>query len=203
MAANGEAISRRDGKLVVPDRPIIPFIEGDGTGPDIWRASVRVFDAAVEKRLRRAPADRLARSPRRRESVQPDGELATRRDARGVPRIPRGHQGTVDDAGRRRHSIAQRRAAAGTRSLRLSAARPVLQGHGDAGQAAGPGGHGDLSREHRGHLRRHRVSGGNSGGRRASRSSSPRRSRSSTRRFAFRTPPASASSRSRARAASG
>lgn len=37
------------GKLQVPDRPIIPFIEGDGTGPDIWRASVRVFDAAVAK----------------------------------------------------------------------------------------------------------------------------------------------------------
>jgi isocitrate dehydrogenase len=40
---------RSDGTLEVPDRPIIPFIEGDGTGPDIWRASVRVFDAAVEK----------------------------------------------------------------------------------------------------------------------------------------------------------
>lgn len=38
-----------DGKLQVPDQPIIPFIEGDGTGPDIWAASVRVFDAAVEK----------------------------------------------------------------------------------------------------------------------------------------------------------
>jgi len=37
------------GKPVVPDHPILPFIEGDGTGPDIWRASVRVFDAAVEK----------------------------------------------------------------------------------------------------------------------------------------------------------
>src|SRR6201984_2119875 len=37
------------GKLDVPDRPILPFIEGDGTGPDIWRASVRVFDAAVAK----------------------------------------------------------------------------------------------------------------------------------------------------------
>src|SRR5260221_9065788 len=40
---------RADGHLEVPDRPIIPFIEGDGTGPDIWRASVRVLDAAVEK----------------------------------------------------------------------------------------------------------------------------------------------------------
>src|SRR5882672_4425197 len=45
----GEKITIRDGKLQVPDRPIIPFIEGDGTGPDIWRASVRVLDAAVDK----------------------------------------------------------------------------------------------------------------------------------------------------------
>jgi isocitrate dehydrogenase len=38
-----------DGKLSVPDQPIIPYIEGDGVGPDIWRASVRVFDAAIRK----------------------------------------------------------------------------------------------------------------------------------------------------------
>jgi isocitrate dehydrogenase len=43
------AITLTNGRLVVPDDPIIPFIEGDGTGPDIWRASVRVFDAAVER----------------------------------------------------------------------------------------------------------------------------------------------------------
>jgi isocitrate dehydrogenase len=43
------AISRTNQKLHVPDNPVIPFIEGDGTGPDIWRASVRVFDAAVAK----------------------------------------------------------------------------------------------------------------------------------------------------------
>src|SRR3954469_12971295 len=47
--ANGTAISRQSGRLNVPDNPIIPFIEGDGTGPDIWRASVRVLDAAVAK----------------------------------------------------------------------------------------------------------------------------------------------------------
>ena len=46
---NGEHITFADGKLSVPSRPIIPFVEGDGTGRDIWRASVRVFDAAVEK----------------------------------------------------------------------------------------------------------------------------------------------------------
>ena len=46
---DGAAITRRNGQLVVPSDPIIPFIEGDGTGPDIWRASQRVFDAAVAK----------------------------------------------------------------------------------------------------------------------------------------------------------
>ena len=45
----GETISVQNGKLNVPDHPILPFIRGDGTGPDIWAASVRVFDAAVEK----------------------------------------------------------------------------------------------------------------------------------------------------------
>jgi isocitrate dehydrogenase len=44
-----EKITLKDGRLIVPENPVIPFIEGDGTGPDIWRASVRVFDAAVEK----------------------------------------------------------------------------------------------------------------------------------------------------------
>ena len=48
--AGGQKISLdANGKLAVPDRPILPFIEGDGTGPDIWAASVRVFDAAVAK----------------------------------------------------------------------------------------------------------------------------------------------------------
>jgi isocitrate dehydrogenase len=50
MSTNGQPITMGPGnKLQVPDNPIIPFIEGDGTGRDIWRASVRVFDAAVEK----------------------------------------------------------------------------------------------------------------------------------------------------------
>ncbi|MFZ5467890.1 MAG: NADP-dependent isocitrate dehydrogenase [Myxococcota bacterium] len=46
---SGDKISLRDGKLAVPEHPIVPFIEGDGTGRDIWRASQAVFDAAVEK----------------------------------------------------------------------------------------------------------------------------------------------------------
>ena len=49
VPADGQAISIVNDKLQVPDHPIIPFIEGDGTGADLWRASVRVFDAAVAK----------------------------------------------------------------------------------------------------------------------------------------------------------
>jgi isocitrate dehydrogenase len=47
--AAGQPITKQADRLQVPDHPIIPFIEGDGTGPDIWKASQRVFDAAVEK----------------------------------------------------------------------------------------------------------------------------------------------------------
>jgi isocitrate dehydrogenase len=47
--SDGQEIGWRGGKLEVPDRPIVPFIEGDGIGPDIWRATQRVLDAAVEK----------------------------------------------------------------------------------------------------------------------------------------------------------
>ncbi len=45
----GQKITKEGGELQVPDNPIVPFIEGDGTGPDIWNAAVQVFDAAVEK----------------------------------------------------------------------------------------------------------------------------------------------------------
>ena len=50
VPSEGAKITRgSDGKLDVPNRPIIPFIEGDGIGPDIWAAAVRVFDSAVDK----------------------------------------------------------------------------------------------------------------------------------------------------------
>ncbi len=49
LPSNGEPIAYRNGQFEVPDHPIIPFIEGDGTGRDIWKASQRVFDGAVEK----------------------------------------------------------------------------------------------------------------------------------------------------------
>ena len=49
MTDSGSKISIQNGKLNVPNDTVIPFIEGDGIGPDIWKAAVRVLDAAVEK----------------------------------------------------------------------------------------------------------------------------------------------------------
>ena len=49
LPADGAKITYENGVYRVPDNPLIPFIEGDGTGRDIWKASVRVFDAAVDK----------------------------------------------------------------------------------------------------------------------------------------------------------
>jgi isocitrate dehydrogenase len=79
----GEPITMRDGRLEVPSQPIIPFIEGDGTGPDIWRASQHVFDSAVEraygKRRRIAWLEVLAgeKAKDRMNSWLPDETLAT------------------------------------------------------------------------------------------------------------------------------
>ena len=154
---SGTAITRRDGKLVVPDQPVIPFIEGDGTGPDIWRASVRVFDAAVAKAYggKRTIVWREVLAGEK--SFNQTGNWLPEETLAAFREYLVGHQGPAHDAGWRWHSIAQRRVEAGTRPVRLSASRPVFRGHGDAGEASRPRRHGDLPREHRGHLRRHRV----------------------------------------------
>ena len=49
MPKYGEKVEVKEGKIIVPDNPIIPFIEGDGIGPDIWRVTKKVIDSAVEK----------------------------------------------------------------------------------------------------------------------------------------------------------
>jgi isocitrate dehydrogenase len=73
---SGNKIDYRDGKISVPDDPIILFIEGDGTGPDIWRATKIVLDAAVEKTYGGKEKDTLAGGPGRREVLQPDRGMA-------------------------------------------------------------------------------------------------------------------------------
>jgi len=74
VPAGGQPIEYSNGKYRVPNRPIVPFIEGDGTGRDIWKASVRVFDAG--KGLWRKTRGGLVRSFCRRESESAFSKLA-------------------------------------------------------------------------------------------------------------------------------
>ncbi len=157
VPAEGETISLKDGQLIVPDYPVVPFIEGDGIGPDIWRATRMVVDAAVERSYdtdRKVcwtqiyAGEKLAGAVRR---VDPAGDL--RRD----PPFPRGHQGAPDDARRRRDAQRQRGPAPGAGPLRLRAARLLDPGRALPRQGAAEAGRGGLPREHRGRLRRHRV----------------------------------------------
>ncbi len=162
--ARGEKIQYQDGKLVVPDNPIIPFIEGDGTGPDIWRASRRVFDAAVETayggRRRIGWIEVLAGEKAKNATGEWLPEATLRRHRRVLGR----HQGAADDAGRRRHPQPERHPAAGARPLRLRAPGALFRRRALAGEASREAGRRHLPREHRGRLRRHRVGAGHARG---------------------------------------
>ncbi len=89
--------------LVVPNDPIIPFIEGDGIGPDIWAAAVRVFDAAVEKAYggdrKIAWKEVLAGE----KAFNETGEWLPKETVDSVRHLPGRHQGPADHAGRRWH----------------------------------------------------------------------------------------------------
>ena len=128
VPSNGAGIRYSGGRYQVPDNPIIPFIEGDGTGRDIWKASVRVFDAAVEKaykgKRRVAWYEIFAgeKAKAKFDNWLPDDSVSAVRE------YPRGHQGPVDHARRRRHPFAERGAAADSRSLCLHSPGEVLQG---------------------------------------------------------------------------
>ena len=159
-APNGQPITMGAGlKLQVPNNPIIPFIEGDGTGRDIWRASVRVFDAAVEKAYKGEKKIAWHEVLAGEKAFKQTKQLASGRDGRGLPQVPRRYQGPADDADRRRHPLAERRASPAPRPLRLPPPRPLVPGRAEPGQAPGRCRHGDLPREHRGHLHGHRVGG--------------------------------------------
>jgi len=88
LPKNGQPIDYKDGQFTVPDHPIIPFIEGDGTGRDIWKASERVFDAAVEKAYGGKRAIRWfeifagEKAFRRFSNWLPDDSVAAARDLR-------------------------------------------------------------------------------------------------------------------------
>ena len=107
----GGKITIAQGKLNVPENPVIPFIRGDGTGPDIWAASVRVFDAAVQKAYGGKRKVSWFEVFAGEDGLQKIQQLAARRHRRGLQGISRRHQRPADHAGRRRHPLAQCRLA--------------------------------------------------------------------------------------------
>ena len=137
VPARGDGIGYQDGELKVPDHPIIPFIEGDGTGADIWRASVRVFDAAVEKCFggKRKVAWMEVFAGEKAFTTYKDWLPQETVDALREFRVV--HQGSAHDSDRWRHSFAQRDAAPGARPLRLHPSRALLRGRGQPDEGAG------------------------------------------------------------------
>ena len=163
MSNHAEAIQRRDGALFVPAIPSFRLSRATAPGPTSGApASACSTPPCARPTATRAGSNGSRCSPARKHS--PTGSWLPDDTLDRVPEILRGYQRAADDAGRRRHSVAQRRAPPGTRPLCVSAARPLLPWHGNAREAARPGGHGDLPGKHRGHLRGHRVPRGHARG---------------------------------------
>jgi len=107
------------GELRVPDHPILPFIEGDGTGPDIWAAAVRVFDAAVEKAYGGARKIAWLEVLAGQKAYDKTGNWLPDDTLNAFSDLPGRNQGPAHHAHRRRHPHPQRRAAPAARSLHL------------------------------------------------------------------------------------
>jgi hypothetical protein len=195
----GEKITLEDGKLHVPDNPIVGFIEGDGTGVDIWAASQPVLDAAVEK------AYGGKRKIAWMEVYAGDKANEVYGEPFGCPRRPltRLTSTLSPSRGRSPRRLAAAFAASTWRCASGSTSTPVVRPVQyfracPARSSTRADGHGHLPREHGRHLRRHRVG---SLHRRAPRSSSTScRTRWASTRFASRRAAALASSRSAKRA---
>ena len=203
VPAQGQKITvNADMSLNVPDQPIIPFIEGDGTGVDITPVMLKVVDAAVAKAYggkKKIHWMEVYAGEKSTKIYGPDVWLPEETlDA--VARVRRLDQGPAHHPGRRRHPLAERGPAPGTRPVRLPAPDPVLRRRALAGEGAAQDQHGDLPRELGRHLRRHRVRSRDRQGQEADQVPASRKWAS--RRSASRTPRASASSRSRAKAPS-
>ena len=151
-----------DLSLTVPDKPIIPYIEGDGIGIDITPGDdpggrtprwPRPTAAGGGSTGWRSTPGRSRPGLYGEDVWLPEETLARGQGLRGL------HQGAADHPGGRRHPLAQRDPAPGAGPLRLSAPGALLQRDAEPAEGARAHGHGDLPREFGGHLRRHRVAG--------------------------------------------
>ena len=131
VPAKGQKITvKADISLNVPDQPIIPFIEGDGTGMDITPVMLKVVDAAVPKAYggkKKIHWMEVYAGEKSTKVYGPDVWLPEETLACGA-RLRGLDQGAADHAGRRRHPLAERGAAPGTRPVRVPAADPVFRG---------------------------------------------------------------------------
>ncbi len=134
---SGDPIQMKGGKLVVPERPVIPFIEGDGTGPDIWRAASAVLDASVEKayggkkKLEWYEVYAGEKAKRMFDSWLPDATVeAYRKYLVGI-------KGPLTTPVGKGHPLAERRSAPTARSLRVSASRTLVHERAEPRQAPG------------------------------------------------------------------
>ncbi len=162
VPAEGQKITvNADNSLNVPDQPIIPYHRGRRHRPRHHAGDAQGGRRGGGQGLRRQEEDPLDGGLRRREIDQGlwPRRLAARRNPACGARLRGLDQGPADHAGRRRHPLAERRAAPGTRPLRLPAPDPVLRRRAQPGQGAAQDQHGDLPRELGRHLRRHRVRG--------------------------------------------
>ena len=161
----GTAITRKGGRLVVPNDPIIPYIEGDGTGPDIWRASVRIFDAAVSKAFGNSRRIAWFEVPAGEKAKEQIGEWLPNDTLEAVKAYKvaiKGPLTTPVGGGIRSLNVTLRQVLdlyACVRPVRYFEGTPAPVPPSRADER------GDLPREHRGRVRRHRVGPRNAAGR--------------------------------------
>jgi hypothetical protein len=143
---------------VSPTSPSSRSSAATARGPDIWAPPFASSTPPSREGLRRLPQRHLLDGgPLAGEKSFKKFNLAARRHRRRLQAVPGRHQGPAHHPGRRWHPLPQCRPPADARPLRLPAAGPILRRRPQPGEAPRGGRDGDLPREHRGHLRRHRI----------------------------------------------
>ncbi len=137
VPSHGKAIEYSGGAFRVPDQPIIPFIEGDGTGRDIWKASRRVFDAAAESAYGGKRKIAWLEVFAGEKAFNQFKDWLPQDTRRGHSRFSRRHQRPADHARGRRHPVAERDAAADARLVRVRASGALFRGRAVASAAPG------------------------------------------------------------------
>ncbi len=144
-----------NGSLNVPDFPVIPFIEGDGTGPDIWRATRKVVDAAVQKAYSGKKKIQWLEILAGEKGFHQTGEWLPEQTLEAIAAPCRGHQGTAHHAGGKGHSKRQCHPSPETGPLCLYSACLLYSGCSQPHETSGKSQYGDFPGKYRRCLCRH------------------------------------------------